>query len=177
MATGAERRKTQRRGSGRRSRDQAVEIHGVKAVIPGSWEDHSVHRFAAPPGGPALPMQARVKAKPASAFRTNLVVSKLAVPPDLALPVSFELPNQNSAARNPTFRVNACGCSTWLEQDVVWQDTSFMEPGLGMQMFQRSIAIMAAPGTLVMFTLTADANTLADISRDQLKFDPARAKK
>jgi hypothetical protein len=150
-------------------------LHGLAVAVPTGWEDFSVHRFAAPvdDSNVALPARARVKTAGAGPqFRTNVVVARTAVPPDGTLGSAFTASNDEARAHNATFQIvrGPVVTTTKTGQAVAWQDTSALEAGGTLQVFQRHIATMASPGSLGLLTITSVRSDLAALSK-QLGFD------
>jgi hypothetical protein len=144
-----------------------VTLHGIELAVPAGWEDWTLFRFKAPPradlGTPLHMRAAQAPSKPA--FRSNLMVTKYELREPATIEHIFDAPNLDALRHQREFKVLRAGLGTYRGTAMAWQDTTFFEPAVQAQIFQRQIALLQDPAVLVVLSLTSDTTDLDALAR------------
>ena len=138
-------------------------LHGVRIALPFGWEDTSLYRYNAP-----LPEAATGAAK-VKMLQPNVIVSRHPRKSDHEpLPSFFAETNAQALAEDPTFHVIRSGTGLYLDQPMLWQDSSFVDQPSGAQVWQRLVLLRSWPHHLTLLTLTGTLQDLEQISAQML---------
>lgn len=139
------------------------EIHGVEIVVPDSWEDHSLYRFATP-RGPDAP---KLALKQADRLHANLMVSRRFLEKNQSLRALMQSMNDEVKAAAPTFRALAGGEGEYRGNRMLWQDSSMLHEPSKRPVFQRHVLIPDERGTeVVLLVLSGEKGDIERMSSE-----------
>lgn len=143
-------------------REQAVRVvHGIRMIVPATWEDTSMYRFNAPT------LESEVSdASGALQLQPNILISRHERHPGDSPDRFLELTNVDAKKQNASFEVVRSGTVIYLDQVACWQDTRFTDPRTSAEVFQRLLVMPSWPRHLTLVTLTGTPAGVERISAD-----------
>jgi hypothetical protein len=135
-------------------------LYGIRVHIPEEWVDFSVYRFAMPKPDEQVPMLA-TKIKQ---IQPNMVVTCHMLSEGQTFEHLFDDSNEASAQNIPEFEVIRAGQGVYYGQNLVWQDSTQLEPSSNMKVYQRRIAFVNPNQDIAVFTLTGTRQDLESMS-------------
>jgi len=126
-------------------------VHGLRMLLPPTWEDSSIYRFNAPvPEGERL--------------IPNVMVSRHEKNQGDTPERFLELTNQDAKKADPSYEVLREGTVIYLDQVSAWQDARFTDARTGQQVHQRRLVAPTWPKHLTLLTLTGSPDSIGKMS-------------
>lgn len=139
-------------------------LHGVRIALPFGWEDTSLYRYDAPVSEAAPAGAGKVRQ-----LQPNVIVSRHPrKSEDAPLADFFAQTNAQALASNSSFQVLGSGSGLYLDQPMIWQDTSFVDTPSGAQVWQRQVLLRSWPRHFTLLTLTGTKQDVEQICEQML---------
>ncbi|MBL8950828.1 MAG: DcrB-related protein [Myxococcaceae bacterium] len=126
-------------------------VHGLRLLLPPTWEDSSIYRFNAPPNE-------------SEKLQPNVMVSRHVKNPGDSPERFLELTNLDAKKADATYEVLREGTVIYLDQVSAWQDAKFTDARTGELVHQRRVVAATWPNHFTLLTLTGTPRALDAMS-------------
>lgn len=126
-------------------------VHGLRMLVPPTWEDSSIYRFNAQPaeGERLIP---------------NVMVSRHEKRQGDSPERFLELTNQDTKKADATYEILREGTVIYLDQVSAWQDARFTDARTGEPVHQRRLVAPTWPRHLTLLTMTGTPHAIDKMS-------------